>query len=103
MSDHNDDNRREMGRRASDDVLYLLAPHILNDEQVQGKILEQLERIEKTQIEMAEKSAVRAVEIAKKEFYTGVGKTIVSKFFWLVGVVVVGLFAWLNHIGVIKL
>ena len=54
MSDHNEENRREMGRRASDDVLYLLAPHILNDENVQNKILKQLEKIESTQTEMME-------------------------------------------------
>jgi len=41
--------RRQLGRREQDDVLKLLAPHIHNDETVQSRILEKLEKIEATQ------------------------------------------------------
>ena len=46
--------KREAGRRSSDEVLHLLAPHIENDENVQGKILLQLHKIETAQTEMLE-------------------------------------------------
>lgn len=48
------DEKREAGRRSSDQVLHLLAPHIENDENIQGKILLQLHRIESSQSEMKE-------------------------------------------------
>jgi len=48
------EDKREAGRRASDEVLHLLAPHIQADEDVQGKILLQLHKIESAQSEMLE-------------------------------------------------
>ena len=48
------EEKREAGRRASDEVLHLLAPHIENDENVQSKILLQLHKIESSQVEMME-------------------------------------------------
>lgn len=47
--------------------------------------------------------AVKAVEIAKDDFYKGVGETIITKFFWLVGTVVTGIVIWLHNKGIINL
>ena len=43
------------------------------------------------------------MELAKEDFYSGVGKSVVNKFYWVVGVIVVGALAWLNSKGFIKL
>jgi hypothetical protein len=62
--------------------------HELSDEQIE---------------EIAERAAKKAIEMAKTEFYTDVGHTVINKFYWLVGIVVAGSFLWLNSKGFIKL
>jgi hypothetical protein len=47
--------------------------------------------------------AVKAVEIARNDFYQGVGETIVTKFFWLIGIIATGIVLWLNNKGLINL
>jgi hypothetical protein len=46
--------RRELGRRETDDVLKLLAPHMVNDETVQSQILDKLNKIEAAQADTLE-------------------------------------------------
>jgi 3-methyladenine DNA glycosylase Tag len=53
---------------------------------------EQLEQI-------AEKAATKAVKKMTDEAFKAVGKTVVTKLFWIVGVVTVALFAWLQASG----
>lgn len=47
--------------------------------------------------------AKRAVVLARGEFYTDVGKSVVEKFFWIVGALTVGIIAYLQSHGIIKI
>lgn len=46
--------------------------------------------------EIAEKAAEKALE----KVYTNVGKSVVSKFFWVVGALCLALAAWMNGKGI---
>ena len=52
--------------------------------------------------DIAERAARKAVELAKNEMYTGVGKRVVNGIFYVVGAVALGLFAVGVHYGWIK-
>lgn len=51
--------------------------------------------------EIAERAAERAMQKLTDHMYKQVGKSVVSKFFWIVGVISVGLYLWLKHKGII--
>lgn len=53
--------------------------------------------------EIAERAAVKAVEKATRDFYAGVGKSVMSKLYWLLGLIIVGTALWLQKNGLIKL
>lgn len=46
--------------------------------------------------------AKRAVELAREDFYVGVGKSVTSKFFIVAGIIAVGLTTWLSSHGYLK-
>ena len=50
---------------------------------------------------IAEAAAIRAVEIARENFYKDVGQSVVSKWFIFVGIATVGLYAWLRGKNII--
>jgi hypothetical protein len=60
------------------------------------------ERVQLTP-EQIEEIAKKAVEIAFKEMYAEVGKSIVKKLFWIVGVLAVSLMVWLSAKGQLNL
>jgi ribosome recycling factor len=51
--------------------------------------------------EIAERAAERAMQKLTDHMYKQVGKSVVSKLFWIVGVISVGLYLWLKQKGVI--
>lgn len=51
--------------------------------------------------EIAERAAERAMRKLTDHMYKQVGKSVVSKLFWIVGVISVGLYMWLKQKGVI--
>lgn len=52
--------------------------------------------------EKIEYIAQRAAELAIERVYTQVGKSVVSKVFWMAGAVVIALFAWAQTHGLGK-
>lgn len=52
---------------------------------------------------IADKAAIKAVELARSGFYKDVGETIVSKFFWMIGIIAVGIVAWVQSHTNLKL
>lgn len=51
--------------------------------------------------EIAERAAERAMRKLTDHMYKQVGKSVVSKLFWIVGVISVGLYMWLKQKGVL--
>lgn len=51
--------------------------------------------------EIAERAAERAMRKLTDHMYKQVGKSVVSKLFWIVGVISVGAYMWLKQKGVI--
>ena len=51
--------------------------------------------------EIAERAAERAMQKLTDHMYKQVGKSVVSKLFWIVGVISVGLYLWLKQKGII--
>lgn len=51
--------------------------------------------------EIAERAAERAMQKLADHMYKQVGKSVVSKLFWIVGVISVGLYLWLKQKGII--
>jgi hypothetical protein len=51
--------------------------------------------------EIAERAAERAMAKLTDHMYKQVGKSVVSKLFWLVGVISVGLYLWLKQKGLV--
>lgn len=51
--------------------------------------------------QIAEKAAEKAIEKLTSHVYQEVGKSVVSKIFYLVGACAIGLFLWLKSKGVI--
>jgi hypothetical protein len=51
--------------------------------------------------EIAERAAERAMRKLTDQMYKQVGKSVISKLFWIVGVISVGLYMWLKQKGVI--
>lgn len=89
-----EENRKTPGRRQHDKDLedqFAQCPkfseHELTDAQID---------------EIAERAAKKAVELAKNEMYTGVGKRVVNGIFYIIGAVSIGIFAVGVHFGWIK-
>lgn len=51
--------------------------------------------------QIAEKAAEKAIEKLTSHVYQEVGKSVVSKIFYLVGACAIGLFLWLKSKGVV--
>ncbi len=51
--------------------------------------------------EIAERAAERAMAKLTDHMYKQVGKSVVSKLFWIVGVISVGLYLWLKQKGLV--
>jgi ribosome recycling factor len=51
--------------------------------------------------EIAERAAERAMQKLTDHMYKQVGKSVVSKLFWIVGVISVGLYLWLKQKGIL--
>lgn len=51
--------------------------------------------------EIAERAAERAMQKLTDHMYKQVGKSVVSKLFWIVGVISVGLYLWLKQKGLV--
>jgi ribosome recycling factor len=51
--------------------------------------------------EIAERAAERAMQKLTDHMYKQVGKSVISKLFWIVGVISVGLYLWLKQKGII--
>lgn len=51
--------------------------------------------------DIAEKAALRAVTIARENFYKDVGKAVVSKWLITIGIGTVAMYAWLRGKGVL--
>jgi hypothetical protein len=51
--------------------------------------------------QIAEKAAEKAIEKLTSHVYKEVGKSVVSKFFYLVGACAIGLYLWLKSKGII--
>lgn len=51
--------------------------------------------------EIAERAAERAMQKLTDHMYKQVGKSVVSKLFWIVGVISVGLYLWLKQKGIV--
>jgi tetrahydromethanopterin S-methyltransferase subunit G len=51
---------------------------------------------------IATNAAKKAVDLAKKELYQGVGERVVNWIFWVIGVAVVGLFLFAVKMGWVK-
>lgn len=64
----------------------LHTPSILTEEQIE---------------EIAERAAERAMQKLTDHMYKQVGKSVVSKLFWIVGVISVGLYLWLKQKGLV--
>jgi transposase len=64
----------------------LHTPSVLTEEQIE---------------EIAERAAERAMQKLTDQMYKQVGKSVVSKLFWIVGVISVGLYLWLKQKGLV--
>jgi transposase len=64
----------------------LHTPSVLTEEQIE---------------EIAERAAERAMQKLTDHMYKQVGKSVVSKLFWIVGVISVGLYLWLKQKGLV--
>lgn len=64
-----------------------------------------LDRRERVQLtpEQIEEIAKKAVEIALKEIYANVGKSVLTKLAWLAGVIVISLLLWLGGHGKLQM
>ncbi len=51
--------------------------------------------------EIAERAAERAMAKLTDHMYKQVGKSVVSKLFWIVGIISVGLYLWLKQKGLV--
>jgi hypothetical protein len=51
--------------------------------------------------EIAERAAERAMQKLTDHMYKQVGKSVISKLFWIVGVISVGLYLWLKQKGIL--
>lgn len=83
----------EFKRRSADhdlDESFAMCPkydkHELTDEQIEL---------------IAEKAAKRGVELAREDFYKGVGESVVSKWFIFIGMATVAMYAWLRSKNII--
>ena len=52
---------------------------------------------------LVEKAATRAIEKMEMRLYAQVGKTFITKFFYVIGLLISALFIYLNANGIIKL
>jgi len=58
--------------------------------------------LSESQIEIIiERAARRGVEIAREDFYKGVGESVVSKWFIFIGIGTVAMYAWLRTKNII--
>jgi uncharacterized hydantoinase/oxoprolinase family protein len=61
-----------------------------------------MENLDEKQIEeIAEKAAQKAIEKLTTHIYQEVGKSIISKFFYIVGACSLGIYLWLKSKGVV--
>lgn len=51
--------------------------------------------------EIAERAAERAMKKLTDHMYKEVGRSVVSKLFWIIGVISVGLYLWLRQKGLL--
>lgn len=63
-----------------------MAPPVLTEDQIEA---------------IAEKAAEKAINKLTSHVYQEVGKSVVSKLFYLVGACAIGIFLWLKHKGLV--
>ena len=51
--------------------------------------------------EIAERAAERAMKKLTDHMYKEVGRSVVSKLFWIVGIISVGMYLWLKQKGLV--
>ena len=75
----------------------LASNHFEHCPHCQGQMLteQQLEQV-------AEKAAIKAVELFRNQFYRGVGAAVVGRALWLIGAMTLAVALWLSSRGVLK-
>ena len=78
----------------------VVPPPALNDKTTQGMTI--MQDLTEAQIEeIAEKAAQKAINKLTNHVYQEVGKSVVSKLFYIVGACSIGIYLWLKSKGVI--